>query len=96
MPVRPNFILFYMRVYFFFFSLRALTSCLESIHCPSTVKSHGSLILNLLHLLDLKNCDWTSSCPNHQRLLILQNLLTYWTDKNFSNEPEDNIDDYCP
>ncbi|CAF0796921.1 unnamed protein product [Adineta steineri] len=82
----------------------ALASCLESIHCSSDMKSYGSLILNLFHLLGINNCnnyDLHTLCPNDKRLIILHNLLTHWTDNVIINpidyEEQNNakIDDYC-
>ncbi|CAF3886240.1 unnamed protein product, partial [Rotaria sp. Silwood2] len=81
-----------------------LATCLESIHCPVNIKSYGSLILNLLHLLGINNCnnnDLKSSCPNEKRVTILHNLLTHWTDNKLINNvdyPEGSsveIDSYC-
>jgi hypothetical protein len=83
---------------------RALASCLESIHCPLNIKSYGSLILNLLHLLGISNCDnndRNSSCPNEKRSIILHNLLTHWTDNrvtnndDYSEQNHAEIDTYC-
>jgi len=79
-----------------------LGSCLQSIHCPLNIKSYGSLILNLLHLLGINNCNLNFSCPNEKRVNILQNLLTHWTDNKLINNADyqegDNveIDNYCP
>ncbi|CAF1040921.1 unnamed protein product [Rotaria sordida] len=81
-----------------------LATCLESIHCPLNIKSYGSLILNLLHLLGINNCndnDLKSSCPYEKRLIILHNLLTHWTDNKLIHNidyQEGNsveIDSYC-
>jgi len=80
---------------FFFFvfilqSFRALSTCLKSVHCPLDVKSFGGLILNLLRLLGINNCntdDQNQSCPNEKRFIILKELFTYWT--------KTNDDTYC-
>jgi hypothetical protein len=88
--------------FLFHFSYRSLGSCLESIHCPLNIKSYGSLILNLLHLLRINNCDLNFSCPNEKRVHILQNLLTHWTDiklinnADYQEENTAEIDNYCP
>ncbi|CAF3532145.1 unnamed protein product [Rotaria sp. Silwood1] len=81
-----------------------LATCLESIHCSVHIKSYGSLILNLLNLLGINNCndnDIKSSCPNEKRVIILHDLLTHWTDSKLINNvdyQEENsveIDSYC-
>jgi hypothetical protein len=61
---------------------RALSTCLESVHCPLEVKSFGALIVNLLRVLGIDNCnieDQNQLCPNEKRLIILKELFTYWT-----------------
>ncbi len=85
-------------------SFRALASCLQSIHCPINIKSYGSLILNLLHLLGIHNChinDLNSSCPNEKRIVILHDLLTHWTDSKLTHNIDyqeginGDFDNYC-
>ncbi|UJR37711.1 hypothetical protein I4U23_030406 [Adineta vaga] len=82
----------------------ALTTCLQSIHCSINNKSYGSLILNLLNLLGLNNCqhnDLHTSCPNTKRVIILHNLLTHWTGYKVGNHNEyqvennEDINHYC-
>jgi hypothetical protein len=71
-------------------SFRALSNCLESLHCPLNVKSYGSLTLNLLRLLGIHNCNTDEQnqlCSNEKRAIILQKLLTHWTPSI--------TDDYC-
>ncbi len=67
------------------FSSRALASCLQSINCPINNKSYGSLILNLLHLLGIHNCELNTSCSHEKRSVILRDLLTHWTDSRLTH-----------
>lgn len=74
--------------YFIYF--RTLSSCLESLRCPLTIKSFGGLILNLLRLLGINNCninDQNQLCSNQKRIIILKELFAYWT--------KTNDDTYC-
>lgn len=83
---------------------RELAACLGSINCPLDIKSYGSLILNLLHLLGVNNChhdESNSSCPHDKRIIILHNLLTYWADDKVTNNADEHdghsieTDSYC-
>lgn len=85
---------------------RTFASCLQSIHCPLNIKSYGSLIINLLHLLDIDNChanDLHSSCSNDKQMIILHDLLTHWTHERLSHsigyQPDNNnnehFENYC-
>ncbi|CAF0800440.1 unnamed protein product [Adineta ricciae] len=82
----------------------ALATCLQSIHCSISNKSYGSLILNLLHLLGLNNCqhnDLGTSCSHTKQVIILHNLLTHWTAQKTSNyidhqvQNNEDINQYC-
>ncbi len=74
--------------YLFLDIFRDLSSCLETLHCPINVKSFGSLIVNLLHLLGINDCNTDDqTCPNEKRLIILKELFTHWT--------KSNDDTYC-
>jgi len=77
---------------YFFFTLyfRALSTCLNLLHCPLDIKSFGGLILNLLRLLGINNCninDQNQLCSNQKRIIILKELFAYWT--------KTNDDTYC-
>jgi hypothetical protein len=72
--------------YFIYF--RTLSSCLESLRCPLTIKSFGGLILNLLRILGIDKCDiddQNQSCPNEKRAIILKRLFTHWSKSNDDN-----------
>lgn len=52
-------------------------------------KSFGSVIVNLLHLLGISDCqrvDQHLPCPNAKRLIILHALLTHWTDTRVADQ----------
>ena len=73
---------FFLDHLFFFFLFSVLSTCLQPLHCPTNVKSFGGLIVNLLRLLGIHNCDTDDrnlSCPHEKRLIILHELFTYAT-----------------
>ncbi|CAF3091355.1 unnamed protein product [Rotaria socialis] len=83
---------------------KELASCVAPIHCPVANKSYGSLIINLLHLLGVNNCndavDSKSSCSSGGRSIIFQDLFTHWGYSQFNDfddyeESSEKIDSYC-
>ncbi|CAF2179269.1 unnamed protein product [Rotaria magnacalcarata] len=85
------------------------SACLDSIHCPSSVKSFGGLTVNLLRLLDLDNCrvdDFNPPCPHDKRVVIFQTLSTQLNQTmddnycnniiNFMNDVKKEIEEQCP
>jgi hypothetical protein len=82
----------------------SLASCLQTIDCPTSVQSYGSLVVNLLHLLGSHHCQNNSedvSCSHEKRSIILHNLLTHWTDNQLHvhadnyDEHDMETDSYC-
>lgn len=56
-----------------------LSHCLQPLHCSTSVKSFGGLIVNLLRLLGIDNCqldEQISSCTHEKRMIILRELFT--------------------
>ncbi|CAF2081350.1 unnamed protein product [Rotaria magnacalcarata] len=83
---------------------RELASCLASIHCSVVNKSYGSLIINLLDLLGVNNCNDVvhskSSCSSGRRSIIFKHLFTHWHYSQLNNfdyyeESSEKIDSYC-
>ncbi|CAF3865893.1 unnamed protein product [Adineta steineri] len=88
---------------------KAFSSCFDSLHCPLSVKSYGSLILNLLRLLGIDKCnidDQHQLCPHEKRSIITKKLFTYWshnkddnychTISDFMNEVKKEVQYQCP